>query len=84
MDNKLTKDETGGIGTAIIVICIFVYGIKTQQKWKYWVFTMLFLTSAGYLIGSAFGANPTRSTVQKEEFPIIGTEPLSFKNNKMY
>ena len=53
----MTKEETGGVGTGIITILIFIYGIKASRGWKYWVLSLIFLPFAGFQIGSAFGSD---------------------------
>jgi len=51
----MNKQDAGGMGSALITILVFIYGIKSNRGWKYWVFTLLLLPAAGYQLGAAFG-----------------------------
>lgn len=51
----MKKEELGGIGAAVVTLMIFAYGLKSGRGWKYWLFSMLFITSAGYAIGYGIG-----------------------------
>ena len=52
----MKKEDSGGLGAGIVTLLIFVYGLRSQRGWKYWVFSLLFISSAGYGIGYALGS----------------------------
>jgi hypothetical protein len=51
----MNKTEGALLGSAIVTLLIFAYGLKTNQGWKYWVFSMLFMPISGAYIGLALG-----------------------------
>jgi type IV secretory pathway VirB2 component (pilin) len=60
----MTKEETGGIGSSIIIILIFIYGIKASRGWKYWVLSLLVLPAAGFVIAAPFGTKKERKYLE--------------------
>lgn len=51
----MNKPESALLGSAIVTLLIFAYGLKTSRGWKYWVFSMLFIPYSGAAIGYALG-----------------------------
>lgn len=51
----MKKTESTLLGTAIVTLLIFAYGVKTNRSWKYWVLSMLFMPAMGGYIGYALG-----------------------------
>lgn len=53
----MNKIESAALGSGIVVLLIFVYGLRSNRGWKYWVFSMLFIPMSGGYIGYALGAD---------------------------
>lgn len=51
----MKKEDSALLGSAIVTLLIFAYGLKTNRGWKYWVFSMLFIPFTGGYIGYALG-----------------------------
>lgn len=66
----MNKLESASLGMGLVILLIFVYGIRANKGWKYWVFSMLFIPISGAYIGYALGKEEDSSSTDLEPIEI--------------
>lgn len=51
----MNKLESASLGMGIVILLIFIYGLRSHRGWKYWIFSMIFIPIPGGYIGYALG-----------------------------